>query len=61
MMYLTFLHIVNKFLNDMMVFERPTESIAFGGKSAKLRLKFKEPPMLGNTIFKNVTVRLNVL
>ena len=24
LMYLTFLHIVNKFLNDMMCFERPT-------------------------------------
>ena len=38
-----------------------TNWYSFGGKSAKLRLKFKEPPMLGNTIFKNVTVKLNGL
>ena len=59
LMYLIFLHIMNKFLNDMMCFERPTTSIiAFGVKSAKC-LKFKEAPMLGSTISKNVTDRLN--
>ena len=41
-----FLHIENKFLKDMMSFERPTSIIAFGEKSSQLHLKFKKPLML---------------
>ena len=60
-MYLIFLYNVNKFLSDMMCFDRPTSIIAFGGKSEKLWLKFKEPPMLEYTDSKNATDKLNAL
>ena len=60
-MYLIFLYNVNKFLSDMMCFDRPTWIIAFGGKSEKLWLKFKEPPMLEYTVSKNATTKLNAL
>ena len=42
-MFLSFIHIVCKFLGGMMCFDRPTSIITFGGKSEKLCLKFKEP------------------
>ena len=61
LMYLIFLYNVNKFLSDMMCFDRPTSIIAFGGKSEKLWLKFKEPPMLEYTVSKNATDKLNAL
>ena len=60
-MYLIFLYNVNKFLSDMMCFDRPTSIIAFGGKSEKFWLKFKEPPMLEYTVSKNATDNLNAL
>ena len=60
-MYLIFLYNMNKFLSDMMCFDRPTSIIAFGGKSEKLWLKFKEPSMLEYTVSKIAKDKLNAL
>ena len=60
-MYLFFLCNVNKFLSNIMCFDRPTSIIAFGGKSEELRLKFKEPPMLEYTFSKTAKDKLNAL
>ena len=60
-MYLIFLYNMNKFLSDMMCFDRPTSIIEFARKSEKLHLKVKDPKMLEYTVFKNVTNKLNAL
>ena len=60
-MYLIFLYNVTKFLSDMMCFNRPTSIIAFGGKSEKLWLKFKEPLTPEYTVSINATDKLNAL